>query len=189
MRERAWSAATAAVVAPRHSALLGLVVITLLAAACGGSQEAGPPEPAQPPPNEPTPAAPATATERPAPPEPGSPEEPVTPTEPAAPTEPPDNVPQEPYTPGPHPEDRCGEVLLEATEAIEASREPQAEAHAYRGFARLCLGQEATADLEFARDHADELSAETRDLLEAVIERNSPKGSELREVLRERAGP
>jgi hypothetical protein len=83
----------------------------------------------------------------------------------------------------------CGEVLDETNELLEDSSAADAETRAVRGFAKLCLHQSAGEDLDFAREHAAQLTPETRELLEAVVDAGEPRGDELRDVLRERSPP
>lgn len=165
-----------------------LVAATLITSACGESNgdDSG--------------AAGATeATGLPSPPEPilptitvSPPVERTTPPTPPEPDDPPDDPgesvsgPPDPGTPRLIVEGRCGEVLDQMNEFIELSLTAEAEAFAYRGFAKLCLRDEtATDDLDFARDHGDDLTPETRELLEAVTGAGVPRGEELRDLLRD----
>jgi hypothetical protein len=84
--------------------------------------------------------------------------------------------------------DDCAEAARGATEAIEASEEVIAEAYAIRGLARLCLGEDVRQDLSTARDHQDELTAETQSALTAVIAAGLPEGRVLQEVVADAIG-
>jgi len=73
----------------------------------------------------------------------------------------------------------------ETTETIDRSKTPEPEAYAYRALGKLCLSQDASADLSAAERDRDQLSPETLDLLDAVKRAGLPTGDRLREVVRE----
>ena len=93
--------------------------------------------------------------------------------------------PVDPGTPRKIVDGDCGEVVADMTKAIEKSSRVQADAYAFRAFAKLCLGEDATDDLNVARDHQDELTADTREELTVVVQAHEPREDELRDLLRD----
>jgi hypothetical protein len=92
--------------------------------------------------------------------------------------------PPEPGTPLVIIDGDCGQVADEMSAIIEKSPS-DAEAHAFRALAKLCLGEDASGDLAVARAREEELSPEARADLNAVRKANLPRGDELRDVLRD----
>ena len=93
--------------------------------------------------------------------------------------------PCDPGTPIIIPQGPCKKLIDETTRKIEASSGSEPEAHAIRGFARLCLGEDAQDDLAIAQAYKDELTADTRDELTAVMKAGMPQRDELRDLLRD----
>jgi hypothetical protein len=94
-------------------------------------------------------------------------------------------APCDPGTPREIPQGPCRKVLGEQTETIEASSGTEAEAHALRAFAKLCLGMDASGDMAVAQQNKDELTTGTREALTAVVDAQQPRGAELQKVLQD----
>jgi hypothetical protein len=144
----------------------------LLAAGCGGGTKSTSPAEPQ---NPTTPSATITGPQQPVPPEPAN-----TPTSTPSTT---DSGPQEPYSPAIIP-GHCGDVVDQATAIIAASPNSEPNAHAYRALAKLCLGQDASDDLALARGNIDQLTAQAKMLITAVVAAGTPTGQQLLEVVR-----